>query len=393
MGGIFRLVGYFFERIHLMQILRRLSSLLLGVSLATMVGVATLTGSPLAQAKQVKVFLLMGQSNMFGLGHVVPPTSKITLSYAVQKDHLYPFLVNKSGSWAVFNNIRFVHVMPGRGNTPVKSKWDAFWKTHSVNGSIPKNMIRILYNQWLSVKGHRFIGPEFGIAHEIAKTVHGPILLLKSCIGNRSIGWDLLPPGSKNEFYTDKNGKVWEYAAYGQTPNKWIKGTPASERKPVRWYAGFEYDMDTKFAQYVLAHLDTFCPGATSYKIMGIFFWQGDKDRYDAGLATHYEKNLTAFIHAVRKTFGVPKAPFVQATLGQDIKGVTKGNDGLVLKGQLDVANPALHPEFKGNVATVYAHPLSLGGASNGHYNGNAQTYMNVGLAMGKAMNKLLENK
>ena len=51
------------------------------------------------------------------------------------------------------------------------------------------------------------------------------------------------------------------------------------------------------------------------------------------------------------------------------------------------------HPEFKGNVATVYTHPLSKGGSSVGHYGGNAETYMNVGEAMGKAMAKLLEGK
>ena len=36
-------------------------------------------------------------------------------------------------------------------------------------------------------------------------------------------------------------------------------------------------------------------------------------------------------------------------------------------------------------------YPLSLGGSGNSHYNGNAETYMNVGEAMGKAMVKLLK--
>ncbi|MDA1264906.1 MAG: hypothetical protein O2816_07505 [Planctomycetota bacterium] len=49
------------------------------------------------------------------------------------------------------------------------------------------------------------------------------------------------------------------------------------------------------------------------------------------------------------------------------------------------------YAEFKGNVATVYSHPLSKGGASNGHYNGNAQTYMNIGDAMGRAMAALIK--
>ncbi|MDP7400075.1 MAG: hypothetical protein QF541_24640, partial [Lentisphaeria bacterium] len=51
------------------------------------------------------------------------------------------------------------------------------------------------------------------------------------------------------------------------------------------------------------------------------------------------------------------------------------------------------YPEFKGNVASVYSHPLSKGGSSGGHYSGNAETYMNVGEAMGRAMAELLNNK
>ena len=34
------------------------------------------------------------------------------------------------------------------------------------------------------------------------------------------------------------------------------------------------------------------------------------------------------------------------------------------------------------NVAAVYIHPLSQGGASNSHYDGNSQTYMDIGEAM-----------
>ena len=65
-----------------------------------------------------------------------------------------------------------------------------------------------------------------------------------------------------------------------------------------------------------------------------------------------------------------------------------------VLDAMLAVAGDSgKYPEFKGNVATVYTHPLSQGGASNSHYNGNAQTYMDVGEAMGKAMVELMKNE
>ena len=48
-------------------------------------------------------------------------------------------------------------------------------------------------------------------------------------------------------------------------------------------------------------------------------------------------------------------------------------------------------PELEGKVAFVYTNPLSKGGSSSGHYGGNAETYMNVGEAMGKAMVELLK--
>ena len=79
------------------------------------------------------------------------------------------------------------------------------------------------------------------------------------------------------------------------------------------------------------------------------------------------------------------------ATLGQTSKDSAEGNEKLILEAQLNVAGETgKYPEFRGNVSTVYTHPISQGGASNSHYNGNAQTYMDVGSAMGQAMVELL---
>jgi hypothetical protein len=65
-----------------------------------------------------------------------------------------------------------------------------------------------------------------------------------------------------------------------------------------------------------------------------------------------------------------------------------------VLQAQLAVdGNSGKYPEFKGNVATVYTHDMARGGSGNGHYGGNANVYMDVGQAMGKAMIDLLKNK
>jgi hypothetical protein len=67
------------------------------------------------------------------------------------------------------------------------------------------------------------------------------------------------------------------------------------------------------------------------------------------------------------------------------------GPGGVILNAQLAVDGIAgKYPEFKGNVATIYTHPMAQGGSGNGHYGGNAEVYMDVGEAMGKAMVALL---
>jgi hypothetical protein len=78
--------------------------------------------------------------------------------------------------------------------------------------------------------------------------------------------------------------------------------------------------------------------------------------------------------------------------ISQTSKG-SEGTEGLILNAQLAVdGETGKYKEFKGNVATVYSKPLCQGGSSNGHYSGNAKTYMDIGLAMGEAMTNLLKN-
>ena len=178
------------------------------------------------------------------------------------------------------------------------------------------------------------------------------------------------------------------YAGYGDTTDKWKKG---DKPKKGGWKAGIQYDGDVANAKKVLAELDKYYSGAKKYEIAGFFFWQGDKDRYNAGHASRYEQNLVHLIKTLRKDFDAPNAKFVCATLGQTAKGA-KGTEGEILEAQLTVdGKNGKYPEFKGNVATVYSKPLCHGGASNSHYGGNVETYMDIGEAMGRAMVELIE--
>lgn len=335
------------------------------------------------QPTKVRVFILLGQSNMVGMGKI--KGGEGSLETAVKEKKKYPYLVDETGAWSERKDVRYVRVMQGRGGE-----------------------MQQFNNEWMTVGTCRTIGPEFGIAHFVGEAVDAPVMLLKSCIGNRSLGWDLLPPGSERYPFVrkDKSGaeKTYVYAGYKDRPDSWemdvTRGT-ATEPPPwldkngkaIEWYAGKQYDDDTSYAKKVLAELDKYYPGATGYEVAGFFFWQGDKDRYNAAHASRYELNLVNFIKQLRKDFNAPKAKFVLATLGQTKKG-DSGNEGWILNAQLAVdGNSGKYPEFKGNVATVYCNPLSHGGASNNHYNGNAETYMDVGEAMGRAMAELLKNE
>jgi len=327
-------------------------------------------GKPADMTKPVQVYILLGQSNMVGAGKIKGDKEGF-LTYAVQEKNKYPCLVDDEGNWTERKDVRYVRVM-GSGT----------------------GQARQFNNEWMTVKGGR-IGPELGIGHVMGHVTDAPVMILKSCIGNRSLGWDLLPPGSERYEVEEKDKKTGEtktfvYAGYKDSPAKWEKGT---EPEKIGWYAGMQYDGDVANAKKVLAELDKYYPGAKGYEVAGFFFWQGDKDRYNAAHAGRYEQNLVRFIKQLRKDFNAPKARFVCATLGQTRKGAGD-NEGKILEAQLAVdGKTGKYPEFKGNVASVYSNPFCHGGASNGHYGGNAETYMDVGQAMGWAMTELLNKK
>lgn len=335
-------------------------------------------GKPADLTKPVQVFILLGQSNMVGLGKV--KGGENSLEHAVREKQKYQYLVDQSGAWTVRQDVRYVQYMSGRGP---------------------------LRNEWMTVTGGN-LGPEYGIGHVLGNAIAAPVLVLKCCIGNRALGWDLLPPGTpRREFVSrDKSGveKKLVYAGSGDKPEFWdmdpalgLATEPGpwldKNGKPIDWYAGKQWDSDIGDAHKALAELDKHYPGASGYEVAGFFFWQGERDAGNAGHAAHYEANLVSFIKALRKEFQAPDAKFICGTLGETTNE-SSGPSRLVLDGHLAVdGKSGRYPEFAGNVKTIYTHPLAQGGSGNGHYGGKAEVYMDVGEAMGRAMVELLHGK
>ena len=143
-------------------------------------------GKAADMSKPVQVYILMGQSNMVGMGRVKGDKNG-TLEHAVKAKKKYPYLVDDAGNWTERKDVRNVRVA-GSGT----------------------GKMRQCNNEWMTITGGN-IGPEIGIGHYVGHVTDAPVMILKSCTGNRSLGWDLLPPGSER-FEVEEKCKTRVYA-------------------------------------------------------------------------------------------------------------------------------------------------------------------------------------
>ena len=114
---------------------------------------------PADQTKKVKVFILMGQSNMVGMGDINPADKPGTLTTLTKTEKKYPFLVDDVGQWTARKDVFYYDARVKKGGA----------LTATSNGNA--------------------IGPEVGFGFVMGQLLDEPVLILKSCIGNRSLGW------------------------------------------------------------------------------------------------------------------------------------------------------------------------------------------------------------
>jgi alpha-galactosidase len=208
------------------------------------------------------------------------------------------------------------------------------------------------------------IGPELGFGYVMGTFHDEQVLLIKTSQGNRSLGFDFRPPSS------------------GRTD-------------PANQFEGLEYRLMVKGVRETLEKIGKVVPGyqGQGYEIAGFGWFQGHKDK-DAP-QQEYEKHLVNLINDLRKEFKVPKMPVVVATVGFNGYRLGDGPWKGVWAAQMAVGDPKQHPEFAGTVASVDTRDFwrEVEESPRGqdyHYNRNAETYMLVGEAMGRAMVRLL---
>ncbi len=309
-----------------------------------------------------KITYLTEQAN--GLGWLARMDIPGTLATVVKHDGKFPYLMDGKGNWVQRDDVWYKGVVTATANKPLSIGCGA---------------------------GDNSIGPELGFGHLIGDHHEEPVLILKASQGNRSLGWDYLPPGSEPFEYEGQT-----YAGYKDSPAKWEKG---SKPQPIDWYAGKQYDDCFGEVHRVLNNFDKEFPHwkGRGYEIAGFVWWQGHKDGGEP-YASRYEQNLVQLIKALRKEFEVPQAPFVIATIGFDGWKLA-GPHKIVAEAQLAVSgDKRKYPDFKGNVLTVesrgfWLEPEVSPKNQGYHYNQNAETYMLVGEALGKGMLELLKQE
>ncbi len=259
-----------------------------------------------------------------------------------KKDKKFPYLIDDAGNWTVRNDVYFqeARLVEGGKGAPMSAE--------SNKKCLPKC---------------NSIGPEVGFGFVMGTFHDEQVLIIKTSQGNRSLKFDFRPPTS------------------GQ-------GADTSQ------YEGFEYRAMIKGVRETLDKIDKIVPGyqGQGFEIAGFGWFQGHKD--SGATKDEYEKNLVNLINDVRKEFKAPNMKAVIATVGFHGYRISTMPWYGIWQAQMAVGDPKQHPEFAGNVASVDTRDFwrEVDESPRGqdyHYNRNAETYLLIGEAMGRAMVRL----
>lgn len=147
------------------------------------------------------------------------------------------------------------------------------------------------------------IGPEYGFGLSVARRIDGPVLLIKTSWGGKSLHYNFRPPSAGPYTLSDKE-KASDKAA------------------EIKKNAGLNYRMMHESIRKVLDDLGSHHPAYESeagYEIAGFVWFQGFNDQFSPAFRDNYKDNMIAFIEDVREEYEVPQMPFVIGVLGTGV--------------------------------------------------------------------------
>lgn len=323
------------------------------------------TVNPPAGNGKLKVFILAGQSNMVGYGSVedgrdpnnltgakLIPGGLGTLRHMLNKQpDKYSYLTDPnnpiaggSPGWITRSDVWITYY----GG----SSWELSPNISRRNGNLDAN--------YGADAANGLIGPEYGFGLVVGSQLADQVLIIKYAHGGRSLGGDFRPPSSGGTVglcYTDLIGAVHKVLD----------------------------NITAEFPAYA----------GSGYEVVGLGWHQGWNDRCSPPFVAEYEKNMVNLIKDLRAEFKAPnlRVSIVNTGMANVDSDVNAKN---LVQAQANVANPTLHPEFAGTVATVDARPFDYGelmGVNDQgfHWYYNGESYFNIGESMGMAMMGLLQ--
>ena len=272
------------------------------------------------QAKPLKVFILVGQSNMEG--HAQTRTFPAIAKDPATAD-LYKKMVDAEGKPVVCDDVWIAYSYGDFSGNPVGKRSGqltaGFGSQHHV--------------------GTGKIGPEFTFGITMRELLGEPVLLIKDAWGGKSLMVDFRPPSG---------------------------GEIADEKAKAN--AGKYYRLVIDHVKEVLADPKKVYPGYDAkegFELAGFVWFQGFNDLVGSYPAvdpakgrkgikdySEYSRLLACFIRDVRKDLSAPNLPFVIGVLG--VGGAEAGEGTAAFRESM--AAPGRMEEFKGSVTNVFTH-------------------------------------
>ena len=290
-----------------------------------------------SHAKPLKIYLLVGQSNMQGhaaertLAHLGMDPKTVPLLKAIQ---------NADGSAKVHDQVWISSI-----DTSVESgvKEGKLTVGYGAGGREPK------------------IGPELTFGITMQKHVGEPILIIKTSWGGKSLNTDFRPPSAGPYQFNEK--QIENFKKRGKDV--------ADERRKRAERTGVFYRLMLRHVRKVLGDIKRVYPAydaKAGYELAGFVWFQGWNDMVDSGTYPTrgqpgsydaYSKNIAHFIRDVRRDLKAPKLPFVIGVMGAGGPIAKYSPDQMRYAGihgefRKAMAAPAKLPEFKGNVTAVF---------------------------------------
>ena len=387
---------------------------------------ALLDNTVVAGGEQLKIFILAGQSNTVGhaRAHTIAtlyasdsPRDKRLLNMVIDNDDL-----NRSTLEAQLEHARKLdEVSGGISNSKVKALKDgpeklaiekqvaAMKDKHQAYKDLVSASCVVSDRVYINSIADRNkkagklaigygadpskIGPEYGFGLSMAEKIDGPILLIKTSWGGKSLNYNFRPPSSDEYVLSEKE--------------------QASDKvEEIRANAGLNYRMMNEAIQQVLDNLKDNHPAydeEAGYKIAGFVWFQGFNDQFSPDFRDSYEANMVNFIKDIRKHYDEPSMPFVIGVLGTG-RTKEKVDENVVSLGQRAAAKSS---EFKGRVTSVesyldyslYSHAVfekgwpehfhewdTVGSDRPYHYLGSGAFFVRLGDSFAQAMQQCLSN-